>query len=89
MNDVDTYYLGKACKWWYERNPAYFYYNLAGGIIENRWNEIRTRRNKAGQPIEYPGYIRNIVPHCTPTKRKRKIMTLDGLKDTKLLEQYR
>ena len=22
MNDVDTYYLGKACKWWDDRNPA-------------------------------------------------------------------
>ena len=25
MNDVDTYYLGKSCKWWYDRNPAEFY----------------------------------------------------------------
>ena len=25
MNDVATYYLGKACKWWYESNPAEFY----------------------------------------------------------------
>ena len=25
MNDVDTYYLGKACKWRDEKNPAYFY----------------------------------------------------------------
>ena len=29
MNDVDTYYIGKACKWWYGRNPADFYYNIA------------------------------------------------------------
>ena len=25
MSDVGTYYLGKACKWWYDRNPAKFY----------------------------------------------------------------
>ena len=63
MNDVDTYYLGKACKWWDYRNPAEFYYNLAEEIIDNWWTERTTRRNQAGQPIEYPGYIRNIVPH--------------------------
>ena len=22
MNDVDTYYIGKACEWWDGRNPA-------------------------------------------------------------------
>ena len=25
MNDFDTYYLGKACEWWNDRNPAEFY----------------------------------------------------------------
>ena len=29
MNDFDTCYLGKACKWWYDRNPGEFYYHLA------------------------------------------------------------
>ena len=28
MNDVDTYYIGKACKWWDDRNPVDFYYNV-------------------------------------------------------------
>ena len=28
MDDVDTYYLGKACDWWDDRNPTEFYYNL-------------------------------------------------------------
>ena len=51
MNDVDTYYLGKDCKWWDGRNPEEFYYNLAEDVIENRWTERRTRRNQAGQPI--------------------------------------
>ena len=51
MNDVDTYYLGKDCKWWYGRNPEDFYYNLAEDVIENRWTERRTRRNQTGQPI--------------------------------------
>ena len=27
MDDVDTYYIGKACEWWDNRNPEYFYYN--------------------------------------------------------------
>ena len=22
MNDVDTYYVGNACEWWYDNNPA-------------------------------------------------------------------
>ena len=63
MNDFDTCYLGKACKWWDDSNPAEFYCNLAEEMVDNRWIEIRTWRNQAGQPIEYPGYIRNIVPH--------------------------
>ena len=25
MNDVDNYYLGKACKWWGDRNPVELY----------------------------------------------------------------
>ena len=25
VNDVDTYYIGKACKWWDDRKPAEFY----------------------------------------------------------------
>ena len=24
MNDVDTYYIGKDCEWWGDRNPAEF-----------------------------------------------------------------
>ena len=28
MDDVDTYYLGKACYWWGDRNTAELYYNL-------------------------------------------------------------
>ena len=28
MNGVDTYYLGKDCNWWDDRNPAEFYYNI-------------------------------------------------------------
>ena len=58
MDDVDTYYIGKACKWWDDSNPAELYYNLAEEMIDNRWNKRRTRRNQTGQPIEYPGYIR-------------------------------
>ena len=42
MNDVDTYYVGNACEWWDDNNPAEFYYNIAEEIIDNRWNEIRT-----------------------------------------------
>ena len=72
MNDFDTYYLDKACKWWDDRNPAYLYYNLSEEMIDNRWIERRTQRNQAGQPIEYPGYVRNIVPHCNLTNKKRK-----------------
>ena len=87
MNDVDTYYLGKACKWWDDRNPTEFYYNLAEEMIDNQWTERITRRNQAVQPIEYPGYVRNIVPHFTPTKKKRKRKTPYGLKDTKFLAQ--
>ena len=51
MNDVDTYYLGKACKWWDERKTEEFYYNPSEEIIDNWWTEIRTRRNQAGKPI--------------------------------------
>ena len=29
MKDVDTYCIGKACKWWDYINPEEFYYNLA------------------------------------------------------------
>ena len=86
IDDVDTYYLGKACKWWYYSNPAEFYYNIAEEMIDNRWTERSTQRNQAGKPIEYPGYIGKIVTHCTPTKKKRKIKIQGGLKDIKLLE---
>ena len=48
MNDVDTYYFGKACDWWYDRNPTEFYYNIAEEMIDNRCTERRTRRNQAG-----------------------------------------
>ena len=51
MNDVDNYYLGKACEWWDDRNPAYFYYNISEEIIGIQWTERRTRRNHSGQPI--------------------------------------
>ena len=54
-------------------------------MIHKRWTEIITRRNQAGQPIEYPGYIINIVPHCNPAKKNRKGKTPDGFKDTKFL----
>ena len=84
MDDFDTDYLGKDCEWWDDRKPEIFYYNLTEEIIENWWNERRTQRNQAGPPIEYPGYIK-IVPHCTPTKKKRKITTPNGLVDTKFL----
>ena len=80
-NDVDTYYLGKDCKCWDEKKPAEFYYNLAKEIIDNRWTERRTQINQAGQPMEHPGYIRNVVPHCTPTKKEEK-------KDTRWIERY-
>ena len=89
MNDVDTYCTGNACNWWDERNPAEFYYNPAEEIIENRWTERRTRRKQAGKTIYYPGYIRNVFPHCNPTKKKRKIKTPDSFKDTKFLAQSR
>ena len=52
-------------------------------MVDNRWTERRTWRDQEGQPIEYLGYIRNIVPHCNPTKKNRKRKTPDGLKDTK------
>ena len=58
-------------------------------MIENLWNERITRGNQSGQHIEYPGYIKNIVPHFTPTKKKRKRKTPYDLKDTKLLAQSR
>ena len=77
VNDVDTYYLGKACKWWYYRDPTEFYYNLAEGMIENRWTERRTQRNQAGQYIEYPGYIRKkflIVPQLRKRGKERHPM---------------
>ena len=45
MDDVDTYYLGKACDWWDYRNPEEFYYNITEEIIENQWTERRTQRN--------------------------------------------
>ena len=57
-------------------------------MIKNRWTEIGTRRNQAVKPIEYPGYIKNIVPRFTPTKKNRKRNTPDGLKDTKFMAQY-
>ena len=41
MDGVDTYYLGKACDWWDDRNPAKLYYNLTEDIIDNRLTEIR------------------------------------------------
>ena len=28
MNGVDNYYLGKACEWWDDRNPAELSYNI-------------------------------------------------------------
>ena len=28
MDDVDTYYIGKACEWWDDSNPAEFYCNI-------------------------------------------------------------
>ena len=37
INDVDNYYIGKACKWWDKSNPSYFYYNTAEYIIDNWW----------------------------------------------------
>ena len=89
MNDVDTYYLGKACKWWDDRNPAEFYYILLDDMVDNRWAEISTRRNQSGQPIEYTGYIRNIFSHCTSTNKNRKRKTQDGFKNTKFLAQSR
>ena len=84
---VDTYYLGKSCEWWYDRNPAEFYYNLTEDMIDNMWTEIRTRRNQVGQPRDYLGYIINSVPHCNPTEKKRKRKTPNGLVDTKFLKQ--
>ena len=89
INDVATYYLGKTCKWWDDMNPAEFYCNLAQEMIDNRWTEIRTRINQAGEPIEYTGCTRNIVTNCIPTKKKSKRKTQDSLKDTKFLAQYR
>ena len=86
MDDTDIYYLCKACDWWDESNTAEFYYNLTEEMIDKRWTEIRKRRNQAGQPIEYLGYIK-IAPHCTPNNKRRKRKTPDGLKDTKLLAQ--
>ena len=72
MDDTDIYYLCKACDWWDESNTAEFYYNLTEEMIDNRWTEIITRREQAGQPIGYPGYIRKNVPHFTPTNKNRK-----------------
>ena len=58
-------------------------------MIDNRWTERKTQRNQEGQPIEYPGYIRNTVSRCTPTMKKRKRKTQDGMKVTKFLAQSR
>ena len=88
MDDVDAYYLGKACEWWDNRNPAEFYYNYTEDI-ENLWTERSKGRNQSGQPIEYTGYIRNIVTCCNPTEKKGKINTPNGLLDTKYLAKSR
>ena len=40
-----TYFLVKACEWWYDRNPADYYYNLTEEMIDNRWTERRKQRN--------------------------------------------
>ena len=45
MNDVYTYYIGKACKWWYDRNPEDLYCNLSEEMIHNWWTNKRTIRN--------------------------------------------
>ena len=37
MNDVDTYYLGKACEWWDDSNNEEFYYNISEEMIDNWW----------------------------------------------------
>ena len=87
--DVDTYYICKAYYWWDDSKPEEFHYNITEEMIENRLTERMKRRNQAGKPIEYPGYIRNIVRHCTPTKKKRKVKSPNGLVDTKLLAKSR
>ena len=86
MDDVDIYYIGKACDWWDYRNAEYFYYNLTEEMIHNRWTGKSTQRNKARQSIEYPGYVRNIFPRFNPTKKNSKRKTPNGLVDTKFLE---
>ena len=70
-------------------NPAEFHYNLAEEMIENRWTERSTQGKQEGQPVQYPGYIRNIPPHRNSTNKKSKIKTQYGLKDTKSLSQSR
>ena len=89
MDDIDNYYLGAACEWWDDRNPADFYQNITAEIIDNRCTERRTGRNQTGKPIKYCGYIRNIVPHYTTTKKNRKINTPNGLVDTRFPAQSR
>ena len=42
MGDVDTYYLGKACDWWDNKNPSELYCNITEEMIENWWTERRT-----------------------------------------------
>ena len=89
MDGFDGYYIGKACEWWDYRNPAEFYYNLTEEMIDNCCTERRTQINQAGQPVEYPGHIRNILPRCTPTNNNRKRKTPNRLVDTEFLAQSR
>ena len=56
-------------------------------MIENRWAERGTLRNQEGKHIEYPGYTRNIFPHCNPTNNKGKRKTPNIMKDIKFLVQ--
>ena len=72
MDYVDTYYIGKACEWGYDRNTSYFYCNITEEMIDNGQTERRTLINQARQPIKHPGYIRKMVHHYTPTKKRGK-----------------
>ena len=76
MNDVDNYYLGKDCKWWDDRNPAEFYYNLVEEMIGNRWTEMITKINQAGKPIEYPNYIRSTVTNLLQLNKEENKYTI-------------
>ena len=75
MIDVDTYLLGKQCKWWDDKDPKEFHYNLAEEMIENTWDARNLRKRKRTTEVTASGSPSLSLasdPHCTPTRCKKK-----------------